>query len=160
MSRRVVRIARHCLKCGKAFVTTERQGKLYCTAECREQAKKDRRNAIVPVHIKKCDVCGKTFETTRSRKMTCSKECSRIKHNRTCKRWRGQQREYKRQYKQFRREVGDLPAWRDVPASSVALNACELCGVKVGAGVMLHAGAPYDRLCRACAHEVVAMGSP
>lgn len=69
-----------CLQCGKELG----KGKIrFCSKECGRRYR-DIKEGIVQDHgelVKICPVCGKEFKTWRSRKITCSPECSNKYHN-------------------------------------------------------------------------------
>jgi len=74
-----------CENCGDLF-EGDRSTRRFCSDRCR--AKFYRRYHLwnkgnKELLTKQCVVCGKEFQTYKTRKTTCSKECSEIRHNTT-----------------------------------------------------------------------------
>lgn len=69
-----------CRQCGKELPKFKTR---FCSDECRNRYENIQKGAISHPEIlkKKCIVCGKEFETWRSNKKTCSKECSKYNDN-------------------------------------------------------------------------------
>lgn len=73
--------AEKCLQCGKSI--PGRRAK-FCSRECGTLYNRIKSGATHHSEIltKTCPICGKTFETWKSQKLTCSERCSKIR------RWR------------------------------------------------------------------------
>ena len=78
-----------CANCGIDFQSKSKtRPQKYCSDECRKQVKKirqrkyDIKSGVCLDHgllTKQCPICGKTFETYRSTKVTCSDKCRKIR---------------------------------------------------------------------------------
>ena len=68
-----------CAFCGKELPKFKTR---YCSRECENKSYNIKAGHIShkEVIIKNCIICGKEFETWKSRKITCSEECSRLRH--------------------------------------------------------------------------------
>ena len=62
-----------CLYCGKEF-TAQSEGLKFCSVTCANES------ALKKKFIKTCPTCGKTFETSRSDQIYCSKFCCHKAH--------------------------------------------------------------------------------
>ena len=70
-----------CRQCGKELPKFKSR---FCSTECKTLYNRIKSGAITHPEIltKQCPVCGKEFKTWKSKKKTCSEECSRIQANR------------------------------------------------------------------------------
>lgn len=70
----------YCVICG---IPLQKYAHKYCSYSCRKQAEIEKRNGTeAHGELKKiCPECGKEFLTYKSRKITCSQECSIKRHN-------------------------------------------------------------------------------
>ena len=85
--RQVIKMDCECAVCGKTFQRIKKKGPAnkYCSVKCGRWASNVSRGICADHGLltKTCAVCGKEFQTFKSRKITCSDDCSRKRHNST-----------------------------------------------------------------------------
>jgi len=77
-----------CQHCGKAFPEPHIARKRFCDQLCKMAYYRAQRRAEA-IYSRACPVCGKEFQTRQSRKIRCSRECTKraarvVRHERPC----------------------------------------------------------------------------
>lgn len=88
-----------CRQCGKELPKNKTR---FCSRDCSTRYNHIKSGAVNHSDIltKQCPVCGKEFQTWKSRQLTCSSECSKVYHNRS----RTKTEEQKQRRKEYDRQ--------------------------------------------------------